>query len=716
MHKAFISLYRHLSAQWMAILLFLPLLMYCIVQAWDLRFLQDDAFISFRYAQNFALGHGLVFNVSERLEGYSNFLYTLLMAIPHGAGWNVEDFSNAMNMGFWLLGLGFVYGISRRGLGLSVAASLAVCVLLASNASYALYATGGLETAMVLGLILFCLWSFVRANETSNTSSAWYVLASIAGAAAMLTRLDAFIPLSLIFFFQLLLMCHRQHQIAGANGVLFYRPVIVKSLQALLPIAVILLIYMGWKLFYYGDVLPNTYYIKVGNAEADMAIRNLEKGRLYLAGFVNSYAIWPAAILGLFLVSRADQILLRIKPTVQIPQLLQQKSCLALISLACLMIWSIYIVRVGGDFMEYRFALMLLPFTCVLIAAVLTLAGISNATQVFVLLLLAGASFQNNLSEGGRPKGVEGRGSLWAHVYHPAHDWKGIGQALHKNMPANVRIATTAAGAIPYFSGLYTLDMLGLNNAWVAKHGIDNPGMPGHQRITSFQYMLDSNIDFIIAHPQMLHRSSAVSADQLGIAKIKRRFWLHHRMSDRAFSNLLQTAQLLRMPVNKDYDVLMIWLPGANQGLADHIHRQLKRHRRWKLYSLQEHTNIMHKSYRQLQQVKAVGSFWKARGNTVIAAGAALQVALDDAAVSHRLQLSLDHNDSYELTTYSRSASGQLELLERISVLAKLRAGGGLSWHEVNLSNKNINVIRLQGSGGDGLYSFGHLRFLPDSE
>jgi arabinofuranosyltransferase len=33
----------------------------------------DDSFISFRYAQNLAWGHGLVFNPGEQVEGYTNF-------------------------------------------------------------------------------------------------------------------------------------------------------------------------------------------------------------------------------------------------------------------------------------------------------------------------------------------------------------------------------------------------------------------------------------------------------------------------------------------------------------------------------------------------------------------------------------------------------------------------------------------------------------------
>ena len=41
----------------------------------------EDAFISFRYSQNLADGHGLVFNVGERVWGYSNFLWTVLLAL-----------------------------------------------------------------------------------------------------------------------------------------------------------------------------------------------------------------------------------------------------------------------------------------------------------------------------------------------------------------------------------------------------------------------------------------------------------------------------------------------------------------------------------------------------------------------------------------------------------------------------------------------------------
>ena len=47
----------------------------------------DDAMISMRYAQSLAEGHGLVWNPGEApVEGYTNFLWTLVMAKL----WNLE--------------------------------------------------------------------------------------------------------------------------------------------------------------------------------------------------------------------------------------------------------------------------------------------------------------------------------------------------------------------------------------------------------------------------------------------------------------------------------------------------------------------------------------------------------------------------------------------------------------------------------------------------
>ena len=49
-------------------------------------FLSDDALISFRYAERLTQGDGLTWNDGERVEGYSNLLWVLLVAGLHRLG------------------------------------------------------------------------------------------------------------------------------------------------------------------------------------------------------------------------------------------------------------------------------------------------------------------------------------------------------------------------------------------------------------------------------------------------------------------------------------------------------------------------------------------------------------------------------------------------------------------------------------------------------
>mgnify|MGYP004280342605 CR=1 FL=1 len=61
------------------ILLLLPLFVLLGWWQWHyVGYVKDDTFISMRYARNLAMGHGLVFNYGERLEGYTNFLWVML--------------------------------------------------------------------------------------------------------------------------------------------------------------------------------------------------------------------------------------------------------------------------------------------------------------------------------------------------------------------------------------------------------------------------------------------------------------------------------------------------------------------------------------------------------------------------------------------------------------------------------------------------------------
>src|SRR4051812_8768436 len=71
-----------LSPFWMRALgLFAPMAFVLAAARRVGSFTIDDAYISFRYARNFAHGDGLVYNLGERVEGYTNFLWTVILGL-----------------------------------------------------------------------------------------------------------------------------------------------------------------------------------------------------------------------------------------------------------------------------------------------------------------------------------------------------------------------------------------------------------------------------------------------------------------------------------------------------------------------------------------------------------------------------------------------------------------------------------------------------------
>src|SRR5512143_2619799 len=89
----------------------------------------DDAYISFRYAQNAILGHGLVFNPGERVEGFTNFLWTAMMVPLEGAGGDVGRASVVLGAMFALAILWIVFRFARTVHAPREAGVLAVLLL-----------------------------------------------------------------------------------------------------------------------------------------------------------------------------------------------------------------------------------------------------------------------------------------------------------------------------------------------------------------------------------------------------------------------------------------------------------------------------------------------------------------------------------------------------------------------------------------------------------
>lgn len=447
-------------------LLLLSLPFFCAL-VWRQRFVLDDAFISLRYAQHLVEGQGLVWNVGERVEGYTSFLWTLLLALPLGAGSDPIAFVYALGPILAAGTLGATFVLARGVLG-SGARALLVTLMLGTNFTFLSFATGGLETGL-LTLVLTALFavSLRRAPLTNGRA----LLVSTLVAVALMLRLDALPAAGMAW----------AHAVVGVIVQRPARRVLMTRLAGLVvPGALLLAIWLGWKLSYYGDLLPNTYYAKVSDEP------RWSPGLGFLATFFHSYWLWPAilpALLG------AGTLAWR-RRTESVPLVLALLSTYA------------YLASVGGDFMEFRFLLPTMPILFLLIGVGL-FEVVRHPLVPFVGAGLVIAGSIRHALTFSFTDGIETVAGLASHLQPEGDNWIGIGQVLRRDLPehSDVKIATTAAGALPYFAHLPAVDMLGLCDPWVARHGVELGLQIGHTRAAPMGYLLAQGVHIVFGHP-----------------------------------------------------------------------------------------------------------------------------------------------------------------------------------------------------------------------
>jgi hypothetical protein len=105
--------------------------------------------------------------------------------------------------------------------------------------------------------------------------------------------------------------------------------------------------------------------------------------------------------------------------------------------------------------------------------------------------------------------GIESIRQLYAHIAAPDEQWGEIGKVLGKAFAYDPRVslATTAAGAIPYYSRLASVDMLGLNDKYIARFGHYFGRAAGHERIATLAYLEERGVNLIVSHPYVALRS-----------------------------------------------------------------------------------------------------------------------------------------------------------------------------------------------------------------
>ena len=153
----------------------------------------DDAYISFRYAQNAIRGYELVFNPGERVEGFTNFLWTAITIPLAGARVDVGRASMLIGAFFGLATLWLVIRFAKS-VGAPRSVGWLAALLLAVDGSFVLWSVGGLETPLFAFLVFAGALLYVQ-----EQSDEWRVASDGVSLVTRHSALGAF-PISGIFF------------------------------------------------------------------------------------------------------------------------------------------------------------------------------------------------------------------------------------------------------------------------------------------------------------------------------------------------------------------------------------------------------------------------------------------------------------------------------------------------------------------------------------
>ncbi|MCP4403590.1 MAG: glycosyltransferase family 39 protein [bacterium] len=434
------------------------------------RFTVDDAFISFRYAENFANGGGLVFNKGEYVEGYTNFLWVILLGSFHKLGFDIPHMSLILGAVFSLLTLLGGYFLScavSRKRTFPPSASLLMTfsiIALASSRSFGIWAVAGLETPLFMCLLTWAIYRRLREEEQSG-----FPFSAILFGLMALTRPEG------IMYFGLSCLHSCVYRLKSARGNAF------EQWKNVLIFSAFVVPHFLWRWLYYGYLFPNTSYIKVG-------------GELKLSGFKYVYEFFLHYGGGAFFLICCLLVL---------ATRLNEYWSSYLLSIMSLSI--LYFLYVGGDWMpEFRFFAPLLPLFFLLMQEGLReFPGrvfkkhlqLATAGVGLIMLVIAG----NNLLRIALHPPFDSR--------HDGHVQ--IGHFLKEYAEPGDVLAAIDIGAMAYISGLRTIDYFGLADAHIAHlQPVEHHFDPGFWGRTSFR--LKSDIDYVMAQkPRFIELNSA---------------------------------------------------------------------------------------------------------------------------------------------------------------------------------------------------------------
>ena len=312
--------------------------------------MSDDAYITLRTVSNFVQGLGPNFNPGERVQTFTHPLWFLLLIPTHAL--SGEGYYSTLLLSFFvsLATIGVFYKFLART---PQQALFGIGALILSKASID-YSSAGLENP----LSHFCLALFFVFLFKEEITTRRLLYATLAAAFVTLTRFDLILfvvaPLTFIVFQTWRAQSKQRAKIFLALAIGFAP----------------LLLWLAFSLWYYGMLLPNTYYAKTpANVSLSMW---LAQGANY---FQNSLRVDPITLTltacGIFFAVYSRNF--------------------KLVSIALgICFYLLYVLKIGGDFMSGRFFTAALFCALVILARVELLANLKLLAPLAVLCIVLG--------------------------------------------------------------------------------------------------------------------------------------------------------------------------------------------------------------------------------------------------------------------------------------------------------------------------------------
>jgi len=399
----------------------------------------DDPYMNFRYAQHLAEGHGLTWNIGgERCEGFTSLLQVLLLSLGIRIGIRPESGSLVISVVSVFVTAGYMVRILQRQLGSVHPLAAVILGLYLVSETTAMHSVCGAETPLFVVLLCAGYYSALLFVD----SPGWGVAVSMAlfGFLPVLIR-----PEGILFggalYGALLLYCLYPEPNGRDETKRLSRLGVSAGLLVLLG-----LLYAAWKYWYFGYLVPNSYYVKPNR----LSLQGLAQVLLSL----RVLAFWLAPLtIGSIFVLPGERFTAALREA--------RKRTKVMLTLGPAFLALVYYATINEPFpSRERFAYPAYFFLIAAAAVFVSVAtGSTRATKThFLKFVLATTLCFSILIGYVHGWSLEPQSDIGQYYFKVAQTLRGTG------LGARGSVMCDAAGIIPYISGFTHVDPVGLTD------------------------------------------------------------------------------------------------------------------------------------------------------------------------------------------------------------------------------------------------------------